>query len=218
METIKLGSRGESVKTLQTLLKSAGYNLQVDGIFGEITDEIVKLFQKKAGLQTDGICGSKTWEALTSLKPAAQTKRKINKIILHCAATREGQNFTTKDIDSWHKKRGFTKIGYHYVIYLDGSVHKGRQESEIGAHATGHNANSIGICYIGGCDKNGKAKDTRTPAQKESLLKLVHDLLYKYNLELENVKCHSQLCKNGKQCPSFSIETFRKEYKEYFSK
>lgn len=218
METIKLGSNGESVKTLQTLLKSVGYNLQVDGIFGEITEEIVKLFQKKAGLQVDGICGSKTWDALTSSKPAAQTKRRINKIILHCAATREGQNFTIKDIDSWHKKRGFTKIGYHYVIYLDGSVHQGRQESEIGAHATGHNANSIGICYIGGCDKKGKAKDTRTKEQKISMLNLVHELLKKYNLTLENVKCHNQLCKNSKQCPSFSIETFSKEYKEYFSK
>ena len=217
METIKLGSQGESVKTLQTLLKSAGYNLQVDGIFGEITDEIVKLFQKKSGLKADGICGTKTWDVLTGSKPAAQTKRRINKIILHCAATREGQNFTIKDIDSWHKKRGFTKIGYHYVIYLDGSVHKGRQESEIGAHATGQNANSIGICYIGGCDKNGKAKDTRTPAQKESLLKLVHDLLKKYNLGLENVYGHYQFSPK-KQCPSFSIETFRKEYKEYFSK
>ena len=71
METIKLGSHGESVKTLQTLLKSAGYNLQVDGIFGEITEEIVKLLQKKAGLQADGICGSKTWDSLTSSKPAA---------------------------------------------------------------------------------------------------------------------------------------------------
>lgn len=214
METIKLGSRGESVKTLQTLLKSAGYNLQVDGIFGEITEEIVKLFQKKAGLKADGICGSKTWDVLTSSKPAAQTKRKINKIILHCSATREGQNFTTKDIDYWHKKRGFTKIGYHYVIYLDGSVHIGRQESEIGAHATGHNANSIGICYIGGCDKNGKAKDTRTAAQKESLLKLVHELLKKYNLGLENVYGHYQFA--NKTCPSFSIETFRSEYEKKY--
>lgn len=217
METIKLGSRGESVKTLQTLLKSAGYNLQVDGIFGEITDEIVKRFQKKAGLQVDGICGSKTWAALTSSKPATQTKRKINLIVLHCYATREGQNFTVEDVNRWHIARGWKKIGYHYVIDLDGTVHAGRDESEIGAHATGYNAYSIGISYCGGCDKNGKAKDTRTKEQKISMLNLVHELLKKYNLTLENVKCHAQLCKNGKLCPSFSIDTFKKEYHERYN-
>jgi N-acetyl-anhydromuramyl-L-alanine amidase AmpD len=102
--------------------------------------------------------------------------RKINKIILHCSATKEGQNFTTTDIERWHKQRGFAKIGYHYVIYLDGSIHKGRDISEIGAHVQGQNSNSIGICYIGGLDANGKPKDTRTNAQKSAIVQLVADL------------------------------------------
>ena len=95
--------------------------------------------------------------------------RKIKYIVVHCAATKEGQHFTTADIDRWHKDRGFAKIGYHLVVYLDGSVHKGRDISEVGAHVTGYNEESIGICYIGGLDENGKPKDTRTPEQKATL-------------------------------------------------
>lgn len=217
MELLKKGSKGMSVITLQTYLKNAGYNLIIDGIFGEITEECVKDYQKKNKLVSDGIVGDKTWNSLLGSKPTTQTKRKINLIVLHCYATKEGQNFTVEDVDRWHKQRGWKKIGYHYVLDLDGTVHAGRDESEIGAHATGYNAYSLGISYCGGCDKNGKAKDTRTKEQKESMLKLVHDLLKKYNLTLENVKCHNQLCKNGKQCPSFSIDTFKKEYHERFS-
>ena len=231
MELLKKGSKGDSVKLLQELLNKHGFNLTVDGDFGNKTEEAVKQFQKRLNLTVDGIVGSKTFEALQAkygykfkvsddidkLLKTRQTKRKINLIVLHCYGTKEGQNFTVKDVDKWHKQRGWKKIGYHYVIDLDGTVHAGRDESEIGAHATGYNAYSLGISYCGGCDKNGKAKDTRTKEQKESMLKLVHDLLKKYNLTLENVKCHNQLCKNGKQCPSFSIDTFKKEYHERFS-
>lgn len=231
MELLKKCSKGDSVKLLQELLNKHGFNLTVDGDFGNKTEEAVKQFQKRLNLTVDGIVGSKTFEALQAkygykfevsddidkLLKTRQTKRKINLIVLHCYGTKEGQNFTVKDVDKWHKQRGWKKIGYHYVIDLDGTIHKGRDESEIGAHATGYNAYSLGISYCGGCDKNGKAKDTRTKEQKESMLKLVHDLLKKYNLTLENVKCHNQLCKNGKQCPSFSIDTFKKEYHERFS-
>ena len=231
MELLKKGSKGDSVKLLQELLNKHGFNLTVDGDFGNKTETAVKSLQTRLNLTVDGIVGSKTFEALQAkygykfkvsddidkLLKTRQTKRKINLIVLHCYATKEGQNFTVDDVNRWHIARGFKKIGYHYVIDLDGTIHKGRDESEIGAHATGYNAYSLGISYCGGCDKNGKAKDTRTKEQKESMLKLVHDLLKKYNLTLENVKCHNQLCKNGKQCPSFSIDTFKKEYHERFS-
>ena len=73
--------------------------------------------------------------------------RHINEIIIHCSATPEGRDYTVADIDRWHKARGWRGIGYHYVIYRDGSVHAGRPVEQIGAHCTGHNANSIGICY-----------------------------------------------------------------------
>ena len=128
--------------------------------------------------------------------------RKIDKIILHCSATKEGQHFTTADIDNWHRARGFAKIGYHFVVYLDGSVHKGRDISEIGAHCLGQNKNSIGICYIGGLDKNGKPKDTRTPEQKKALISLVAELKEKY----PNATIHGHNEFAAKACPCFDVQ------------
>lgn len=154
MTTVKLGSKGQDVKLLQTRL-----NLQVDGIFGPITDEAVRDFQKKNGLVVDGIVGENTWQKLGYHTPI----RNINEIIVHCSATAEGKDFTVADIKKWHLQRGFNDIGYHYVIYRDGSINKGRDESIIGAHCTGHNSYSIGVCYIGGVGIDGKTpKDTRT--------------------------------------------------------
>lgn len=82
--------------------------------------------------------------------------RRITEIIIHCSATPEGKDFTVEDIRRWHLARHFADIGYHYVVYRNGSVHKGRAENIAGAHCLGHNANSIGICYIGGVAKDGK--------------------------------------------------------------
>lgn len=130
--------------------------------------------------------------------------RLIKELIIHCSATPEGKNFTTTDIDRWHRQRGFKKIGYHYVIYLDGSIHTGRKEGEIGAHCSGHNANSIGICYIGGLTEDGKkAKDTRTPAQKESLIKLLKELKAKY--PKATIHGHKEFA--NKSCPCFNAKT-----------
>ena len=78
--------------------------------------------------------------------------RKINYIIVHCTATPEGRWVTNEEITRWHRARGFRTIGYHYVVYLDGTVHAGRPENEVGAHCQGRNADSIGVCYVGGLD------------------------------------------------------------------
>lgn len=102
--------------------------------------------------------------------------RKINHIVLHCSATKEGQHVNVQDIDRWHRQRGFRKIGYHYVILLDGTIAKGRDIAEVGAHVEGNNSNSIGICYVGGLDRNGKPKDTRTEEQKASMFYLLQQL------------------------------------------
>lgn len=134
--------------------------------------------------------------------------RKITEIIVHCAATPEGKNFTVEDIDRWHKQRGFKCIGYHYVVYLNGSVHAGRAEEEIGAHCTGHNKYSIGVCYIGGVAKDGKTpKDTRNPAQRLALLKLLKDLKEKYPKAV--IRGHRDFA--AKACPSFDAT---EEYKD----
>ena len=132
--------------------------------------------------------------------------RTIKEIIVHCSATPEGKDFTVKDIDGWHKQRGFRKIGYHYVVYRDGSYHRGRQDSEIGAHCTGHNACSIGVCYIGGVAKDGRTpKDTRTEAQKKTLITLLRTLKARY----PGATIHGHRDYANKACPSFDAT---KEY------
>lgn len=129
--------------------------------------------------------------------------RQINEIIIHCAATPEGRNFTVADIDKWHKLRGWRGIGYHFVIYIDGSVHKGRPVEEVGAHCLNHNANSIGVCYIGGCTADGKRpKDTRTPAQKAALRRLVRELRKQY--PQASVHGHCEFA--NKACPAFDVK------------
>ena len=135
-------------------------------------------------------------------------------IILHCSATREGQDIKAADIRRWHKERGFDDIGYHYVIDLDGTIEHGRDESLVGAHCKGYNATSIGICYIGGCDKNMKPKDTRTPEQRRSMLSLVRKLVNKYKIPVTQIWAHHDFNKH-KACPSFDISEFRKDYMKY---
>lgn len=126
--------------------------------------------------------------------------RKITEIIVHCAATPEGRDFTVADIDRWHRQRGFRCIGYHYVVYRDGSVHTGRPEASIGAHCTGHNASSIGVCYIGGVKSDGKTPaDTRTPAQRKALTELLGRLKAKY--PTARIRGHRDFA--AKACPSF---------------
>lgn len=102
--------------------------------------------------------------------------REIKYIVLHCSATKEGKNIGAQDIDRWHRQRGFRKIGYHFVILLDGSICRGRDITEIGAHVAGSNAQSIGICYVGGLDAAGKPKDTRTEQQKAAMFYLLQRL------------------------------------------
>lgn len=130
--------------------------------------------------------------------------RWINEIILHCSATYPGQDIGAKEITHWHKERGFNTIGYHYVIRLDGTLETGRPLSMAGAHCTSHNLHSIGICYVGGCDKNGKPADTRTSAQRATLIKLLEKLRKTYSCTIHG---HNEYA--DKACPCFDV---RKEF------
>ncbi|MDE7380913.1 MAG: N-acetylmuramoyl-L-alanine amidase [Muribaculaceae bacterium] len=128
--------------------------------------------------------------------------RTINAIIIHCSATAEGKEFHREDIDAWHRARGFEGIGYHYVVCLDGSIEAGRDIRKIGAHCSQKRMNhtSIGVCYIGGCDADGKTpKDTRTPAQKESLTRLLKNLKTRFPAAI--IYGHRDFA--AKACPSF---------------
>ena len=134
--------------------------------------------------------------------------RSINEIIVHCSATPEGRDFTVADITRWHKARGFRTIGYHYVIYRDGSIHIGRPLEEIGAHCVNHNRHSIGVCYIGGVATDGRTPmDTRTPEQKDALMKLLKEL----HARFPRASIHGHRDFAAKDCPSFDAT---KEYKK----
>lgn len=204
---LKKGNRRESVKQLQKAL-----NLYPDGIFGEVTEEAVKAFQKSNGLKQDGIVGDKTWAALP--KPnygfggiLKQSKRTIKEIIVHCTATPEGRIETVQSIRNMHKAKGWSDIGYHYLIGLNGECWEGRNVNLIGAHCEGHNSNSIGVCYVGGVDKKMQSKDTRTEKQKDALVALLKDLRKLY----PNAKIYGHHDFNkGKSCPCFDAKN---EYK-----
>lgn len=94
---------------------------------------------------------------------------KIHTIVIHCSATQEDDWVEAYDIDIWHRARGWSMIGYHRVIRLDGTVEGGRPFFMVGAHVAGHNTNTLGICMIGGLDSQGKPKNTFKPEQFEAL-------------------------------------------------
>jgi N-acetyl-anhydromuramyl-L-alanine amidase AmpD len=128
--------------------------------------------------------------------------RSINEIIIHCADTPNGKEFHNTDIDRWHKERGWSGIGYHYVICIDGSVEPGRPLEVSGAHAEGHNSKSIGICLIG--------KNRFTPAQWEALKELVKDL--EEDWPAAKVIGHYEVASNGKTCPNFNVSDWSHAY------
>ncbi len=235
--TYRQGSTGPVVKQIQKVIGA-----YPDGIWGKITTECVKAWQREHKLTADGIAGPRTLAAMgitavqEGLKGSTgssgvsqvtacyagktitlrKSKRRIDEIIVHCTASREGQEQTVAQIRANHVApvskggRGWSDIAYNYVVYLDGTVHEGRNINVSGAHCTNHNANSIGIVYVGGVEnrpgvayKDLKPKDTRTEAQKASLLALLVDLRKLY----PNASIHGHRDFANKACPSFDATT-----------
>ena len=131
-----------------------------------------------------------------------QNFRRIDLIVIHCSATRATQRYTVDDCRRDHRTRGFADIGYHYYITCDGMVHAGRALYQVGAHATGYNQHSIGICYEGGLDIRGRPCDTRTPEQKKTLCKLIERL--KEDYPEVKVVGHRDLPGVKKDCPCYN--------------
>lgn len=196
------GDRGNQVKVVQRLL-----HLYPDGVFGQLTEEGVMDFQRKAGLSVDGIVGIGTWSRLVG-NVLLPSKRDIREIIVHCTATPEGVDYTVDDIRRWHTSppNNWADIGYHYIVYRDGQVKDGRDVNTAGAHCTGHNTASIGVVYVGGTAKDGSPKDTRTGEQKQALAKLLRQLKVIY----PDASIHGHRDFAAKACPSYDAT---KEYK-----
>lgn len=212
MTFYKRGSTGAVVKQIQEALY-----LLADGIYGAMTEDAVKVFQRENGLTVDGIVGPATLAKLIPQR-LKKSERKITEIIIHCSATPDGKDYTVDDIRRWHKQRGYSDVGYHYIVYRNGQLVQGRDVNIIGAHASGHNAHSIGICYIGGMSAdNTRPEDTRTLRQKGRLLSLLVDLRKLY--PNARIVGHRDLSedKNGdgiiepsewmKACPSFDAKS-----------
>ena len=142
---------------------------------------------------------------LPSIEDGAR-KRVCTIAVIHCSATFPYQRVMVQDIDRWHRQRGFDCIGYHYYITVDGTIWIGRPLSRIGAHCKEYNARSIGICYEGGQDKNGRPCDTRTLLQKAALVALLNKL--RESFPKLTVVGHNDL-NPYKACPCFNAA---KEY------
>jgi N-acetylmuramoyl-L-alanine amidase len=131
-----------------------------------------------------------------------KASRPVTELIWHCTATPEGKNYTVRDIDAWHKARGWSGVGYHYVVYRDGKIELGRPIDQIGAHVADRNTGTIGAVYVGGLDAKGKKpKDTRTAAQRAAMLTLTKQLASVYSLK--KISGHNQYA--NKACPSFDV-------------
>jgi len=228
--TYKEGSKGAVVKQIQKVV-----GCYPDGIWGRLTTESVKAWQRAHRLTADGIAGPRTLAAMGIAAVTPQqtanantgniqsvtacyggktitlkrSKRRIDEIIVHCTATPEGQPRTVEQIRQQHKAQGWSDIGYHILVTLDGQAHLGRDMDISGAHADGHNSHSIGICYVGGVEnrpgvayKDLKPKDTRTEAQKATLMALLMDLRKLY--PTARIIGHRDVSR--KDCPSFDAK------------
>tara|TARA_B100000035_G_C20980182_1_gene545073 strand:- start:720 stop:1136 length:417 start_codon:yes stop_codon:yes gene_type:complete len=129
--------------------------------------------------------------------------REINRIIIHCSATPEGRDIDAATIKDWHVNgNGWSDIGYHYVIKLNGEIESGRPLDIAGAHVKGHNSDSIGICYIGGADEDMNPKDTMLQCQEEAMRELIYSLRMVWDKEL-TLHGHNEYA--SKACPSFKV-------------
>ena len=133
--------------------------------------------------------------------------RDLKRIILHCSATPEGREVSVETIRAWHvdpppQGHGWSDIGYHYVIHLDGKTEIGRPIEVQGAHTSGENEDSIGICYIGGVDASNEPKDTMTVPQEIAFVEIVKSL----RLIFGELSIHGHNEFSTKACPSFSVE------------
>jgi N-acetylmuramoyl-L-alanine amidase len=134
----------------------------------------------------------------------ASTRSKTKEIIIHCAATPPGMDIGAKEIRAWHMQKGWSDVGYHFVIRRNGKVDLGRDIGVVGAHAYGHNKESVGICLVGGVNNDGEPTDNFTVPQWVTLEHTVDFLMKVY--PQSNVIGHNEI--SDKACPSFDVRAW----------
>lgn len=126
----------------------------------------------------------------------------IQWLTIHCAATPEGRDVKAEQIEQWDTAK-FGQKSYHWIVELNGNQHRSLEDDVLGAHVHLHNHGNIGICYVGGTDAHGNAKDTRTDAQKKALLDLVEHYRTLYPKII--ILGHRDWPNVHKACPSFDV-------------
>ncbi|MBG89586.1 MAG: lysozyme [Verrucomicrobiales bacterium] len=139
------------------------------------------------------------------------------RITVHSSATQPKTYLTADDIRKMHLKRGWSDIGYHFVIRTDGAVERGRPLTKQGAHVYGHNKNNVGICLVGGIDERGVAEFNYSGAQLHALYALICELCEDYGIPYEKVCGHRDYSPDTnndgkitpdeyvKECPCFDV-------------
>ena len=130
--------------------------------------------------------------------------RAVNRLIVHCSATRPTQDIGVLEIGRWHAEREFNEIGYHFVIRRDGTLEEGRPVSIQGAHTLGHNVDSIGICMVGGVNEAGDPDANFTFKQWAELNSLLQRLSQEY--PIDSISGHRDY--SNKACPCFDVKAF----------
>lgn len=139
-----------------------------------------------------------------------KSRQETNYIVVHCSATQNKPEIDWKTIDRMHRENGWLMCGYHYVIKTDGTIQNGRDRDAIGAHVSGHNDDSIGICLVGGVDSNNNSVDNFTDEQKESLAQLLLELKNEYPDAV--IQGHRDFKGVAKDCPCFDVKKWMEKH------
>jgi N-acetylmuramoyl-L-alanine amidase len=131
----------------------------------------------------------------------------ITHLTIHCAATPEGRDVPPATIEAWDRAK-FGQVSYHWIVDIHGNKHRSLGDDVLGCHTHLHNHGNIGVCYVGGCDLHMNAKDTRTDAQKATLLEIVRE--YQAAHRDIVVQGHRDWPDVHKDCPSFDVRAWLK--------
>jgi N-acetylmuramoyl-L-alanine amidase len=132
-------------------------------------------------------------------------KEDVEQIIVHCSATPPNRDIGFKDIDLWHRRKGWLMCGYHKIIKRDGTVEDGRPLHRSGAHARGYNHKSWGVCLVGGVDENLHPENNFTEIQMTRLKEVISHLIGLTNHDLKVIG-HNEV--SNKACPSFDVQVW----------